>query len=259
MNKRLKVAWIIATILSLFTIVVGTYYVLRTKEQAEKSFAAADVSLYFDTTSLNSNINTILTLKLKINPATNQVTATEIYLTFDPVKISIESITNSASFPTVLKAASIDNSLGTASIILGSSPTNPVITASDVIDLRLKTKTVYGDTTVNVAQTSKVAAVGFDTSVLGTYGQMVIHIINPATATPSSTATPTGLPSPTPTSSLSAFPNWDVDQNGLINIVDIGLVSDQYGVENPTNIRVDVDRNGIVNIIDIGTIIDHYQ
>lgn len=66
-------------------------------------------------------------------------------------------------------------------------------------------------------------------------------------------------PSPSPSPSPVAYPNWDVDQNGLIDIVDIGIVVDDYGSTNPVRPRSDVDRNGIVNIVDIGIIVDHYQ
>lgn len=70
------------------------------------------------------------------------------------------------------------------------------------------------------------------------------------------TAAPTASPLPT---SIGTIPNWDVDQNGVINVVDIGLVVDQYGKTTFANPRVDVDRNGTVNIIDIGIVVDHYQ
>lgn len=76
------------------------------------------------------------------------------------------------------------------------------------------------------------------------------------TASPSPRPTTTASPSPT---AIGAKPNWDVNQSGTIDILDIGLVVDQYGKTNFTNIRVDVDRNGKINIVDIGIIVDHYQ
>ncbi len=79
-----------------------------------------------------------------------------------------------------------------------------------------------------------------------------------ATATTRPTATATTRPTATATS-VGTIPNWDVDQNGVINVVDIGLVVDQYGKTNFTNPRVDIDRNGTVNVIDIGIIVDHYR
>jgi hypothetical protein len=40
--------------------------------------------------------------------------------------------------------------------------------------------------------------------------------------------------------------------------VDIGIVVDNYGKSIITNLRVDVNADGAVDIIDIGIVIDHY-
>lgn len=74
-----------------------------------------------------------------------------------------------------------------------------------------------------------------------------------ATATSNPTASPTTSPNPT------EYPAWDVDQNGHTNIVDIGLVIDNYDRQDFSNPRVDVNKNGVADIIDIGIIIDHYE
>jgi uncharacterized protein (DUF2141 family) len=50
----------------------------------------------------------------------------------------------------------------------------------------------------------------------------------------------------------------DVDGNGIVNIVDIGLIIDNYGKTPPPNPKTDIDGNGTVNIVDIGIVIDHY-
>ncbi len=406
-----KIAWIVTTVISLFAITVGTYYSIRTKEQAENSNAAADVSLYFDTPSLNASINTVLTPKLKINPTTNQVTAVEVYLTFDKDKLNINSITNASTFAKVLKGAVIDNTQGTASFILGINggvgiTPVPVTAVSDVVTLNVTTKGVYGDVAINVATNSRASAKGLDTSVLGNFGQMVIHVLGSPSPTPTPTRspspTPTASPSPTPTRSPSptptaspnlvvnstlscsgtnllfntttnvptnisepnyiftvikdnttlqkvivkaqntsvtvngiidgkvtqveggfggltegsgyvsrlpiymdgrtyglyiyngtftsgsyvvgsllasntftipncgwsnptptptsaTYPAWDVDRNGIINVVDIGLVSDNYGKTVPSTPRADVNLDGTINIVDIGLVVDHYQ
>jgi hypothetical protein len=251
-NKKPKAVWIVTTVIALVAIIGGTYYVSRTEEQATSSNAAADVTLNFNTPNLNSNINTVLTPRLIVSPTTNQVTAVEVYLTFDKNKLSINSITNATKFGTVLKAPVIDNNAGTASFTLGINggvgiTPVPVTVVSDVVNISLTTKAIYGSTTINVATNSRVSAKGVDTSVLGTYGQMVINIINSAS------------PAPSPTSSSTTYPAWDVDQSGTTNIVDIGLIVDNYGSNAPTNSRVDVNGDGTINVIDIGVVVDHYQ
>lgn len=81
---------------------------------------------------------------------------------------------------------------------------------------------------------------------------------------PSPTPTPTRSPSPTPTRSPSPspspipYPDWDINRDGIINIVDIGLIIDNYEESILTNLRVDVNHDGSVDIIDIGIVLDHY-
>ncbi len=62
-------------------------------------------------------------------------------------------------------------------------------------------------------------------------------------------------PQPTGTS----YPSWDVDRNGVVNIVDIGLVVDNYGKNLSSNPRADVNGDGTINIVDIGIVVDYYQ
>jgi len=54
-------------------------------------------------------------------------------------------------------------------------------------------------------------------------------------------------------------PNWDIDGNGVVSILDIVLVSNQYGSTGGNGwIRQDVDNNGVVNVLDIGLVSNHY-
>lgn len=85
------------------------------------------------------------------------------------------------------------------------------------------------------------------------------------TATPVATASPTPkgqTPGPTvaPTAtSTGTLRPADVNADGLINIIDIGIIIDNYGrTTGLTTPRADVNGDGIVNIIDIGIAIDNY-
>lgn len=55
-----------------------------------------------------------------------------------------------------------------------------------------------------------------------------------------------------------AFPPWDIDLNGKVNIIDIGILIDNYAKLPISNLRTDVNSDGSVDIVDIGIIIDHY-
>ncbi len=65
--------------------------------------------------------------------------------------------------------------------------------------------------------------------------------------------------------SVSLFPNdvravllGDVDGNGKVDIIDIGIVIDNYAKSPIPNIRADVNSDGRIDIIDIGLVIDNY-
>jgi len=242
MKDKPKTTWIVTTVIALFAIVVGTYYSSREREQATSSNAAADVTLAFNTPSLNSNINTTLSPRITINPTTNQVTAVEVNLTFDPAKMTINTITNSGTFAKTLKDPVINNTTGTASFTYGINVVDnttpvPVTVVSDVAVINLTTKSSVGDAVLRIANTSIATAKGVDTSVLGTYGSMTIKIAN----------------------ANQTYENWDVNTDNVINIIDIGLVVDNYESSSPTTTRADVNGDGIINIIDIGIVVDHYQ
>ncbi len=244
MKNKPKTTWIVTTVIALFAIVVGTYYSSREKEQATSSNAAADVSLAFNTATINSNINTTLTPRIIINPTTNQVTAVEVNLTFDPTKMTINSITNSGVFGKTLKSPVIDNVTGSASFVYGinvvaNTTPVPVTSTSDVATISLTTKSVAGDATLAIKNTSIATAKGLDTSVLGTYGTMIIKVAS--------------------TSTTPAYPSWDVNTDNNINVLDIGLVVDNYGSSTPSTPRADVNGDGTINIVDIGIVVDHYQ
>jgi hypothetical protein len=264
MKNKKNIYWVVSIAISIVAIFFGVYYSSSIKEFANKSDAAADVSLYLEPTTSNLVTNSVLTPMLRINPTTNQVTAIEASLTFDASKLSIESITPASNY-IVLKAAVVDNTAGTASIVLGIkggvgiTPV-PVTTTSDVASIRIRSKAVVGDAIIRVASTSRVAAKNIDTNVAGTYGQMTVHIT--AAATPTSTAVPTAtatiIPTVTPTATATTYADWDVDENGSVDVIDIGIIVDNYGLDAVIRPRADVDKNGSINVIDIGIVVDHY-
>lgn len=51
----------------------------------------------------------------------------------------------------------------------------------------------------------------------------------------------------------------DVNGDGVVNIVDIGMTIDHYGEAADKMPKADINNDGIINIVDIGIIIDNYQ
>lgn len=90
------------------------------------------------------------------------------------------------------------------------------------------------------------------------------------TASPTPTPRPSGSPTPTPRVTPTPTPRsatptpgitiQAVDVNGdkIINIIDIGIVVDNYGKNPIQNAKADINRDGAVDIIDIGLIVDKY-
>jgi hypothetical protein len=69
--------------------------------------------------------------------------------------------------------------------------------------------------------------------------------------------TPQNTNTPVPTGSGIGKPG-DINGDNKVDIVDVGLVIDNYGRNPIPNIKTDINNDGVVNIIDIGIIIDNY-
>lgn len=83
------------------------------------------------------------------------------------------------------------------------------------------------------------------------------------TSTSAPTATNTVAPSATATSAPTATNTTapkigDVNNDGIVNIADVGIIIDVYGTSPAGDARADLNKDGRVNIIDIGIVIDHY-
>jgi len=95
--------------------------------------AAPASMLYFTPASNTISNGANLPLAVMINPGTNAISAVALHITYDQTKLSLDSITPSATFSLVLLAASIDNTNGTASIDLGVPTTSPSATTTSII------------------------------------------------------------------------------------------------------------------------------
>lgn len=76
------------------------------------------------------------------------------------------------------------------------------------------------------------------------------------TPTGVATATPTGLATNTPTP--APIPG-DIDGDGHVNIVDVGILVDNYDQDPVPDPRADIDGDGKVTIVDVGILIDNYE
>ncbi len=182
-----KAVLIVVAVLTLLAIPVTVFLVAQRQEVRKR--AAPATTLALTPTSVTKQVGDTFSLEVKIDTGENQVVATEINLTFDPEKLSAESITNGALFPNILTSGTVES--GSASISVGApSSSQPVNGTGTVAVVRFKALAIT-DTPVSVrfAQTTFVGS-------LGEGSNNVLVGTNPARVT---ITQPSLTPSPTPT------------------------------------------------------------
>lgn len=174
----------------------------------------------------------------------------DLDITFDKSKLTITKepsfSVNSTNTVSVTDMATANTS-GRITFVAGVDPTKISTAPSGTfqigsIEFTNKSSFTSGTTTIGI-QTSESQFVDMDAT------PFTISSIN-TTVIFSSLSTST----PNPNSSV-----WDVNSDGAVNILDIGLVVDKYGDSASGGTRVDVNRDGRVDVIDIGIIVDHYE
>jgi hypothetical protein len=59
---------------------------------------------------------------------------------------------------------------------------------------------------------------------------------------------------------LSLAPNWDVNNDGICDLLDFNAISNSYGSEGNSGwIREDVDNNGKISVLDLALVSEHYE
>ncbi len=294
MDNKKKLITAIVFLVLVASIIAGVLLVRENQNISEK--AAPATNLTFSPVSVALIKGQTFTTNSRINTGTNLVTGIDIEISYNPAIIQLSQITPTSSLSIFTNAATgqvikneINNTNGTARFIAFVLDKNSGITGQK--DILAISGTVMANAQpatyqITYSATTSIAAMNESQNSLLSKSAFSLNVTNPTpTPSPSPTATPTKSPSPTPTPTKSpsptptptksptatptkspspspspiAYPDWDVDQSGTTNIIDIGLVVDDYGNPNPITPRADVDKNGTINIIDIGIIVDHYQ
>jgi hypothetical protein len=127
-----------------------------------RTLAAPDSSLFFSPATRTVNLGDNFSLAAKINPGSNQVTAVELHVTFDQTKFRLDSITSSTDFPVIFDN-SINNTNGTATMIVGIAAANPyvpVTTEVTVATFTFHALALVNGSAINITNSSVAAAVG---------------------------------------------------------------------------------------------------
>lgn len=90
----------------------------------------AETVLAFDPTVVQAVRGETFTLTATVDTAVNQISGAELYVDFDPTKLSLEQISAAADFSLVLQEPDIDNVKGGGSIALGVPLEQPTTTGN---------------------------------------------------------------------------------------------------------------------------------
>lgn len=241
-------------------------------------------------TSVNTtyNRNQEYVASVFVDTRGQSITAAQVEVQWDTNYLDVLEITNANYLPVTLINGAVSGNKAT--ITLGAQVTASGATPKNgtgvLANIRFRTKTQVGTSQMSFTSNTQIAAVGSTVNVLGTTEALSINVVSGSTPSPTPTGagntptpTPTRSPSPTPTqggstptptptatggkvtptpTSTGTLRPADVNSDGIINIIDIGIIIDNYGRTTGFYPRSDVNGDGIVNIIDIGIVIDNY-
>jgi len=206
----------------------------------------------------------------------NSVSFAAITLNFDKDLINLsQEITYTDKLDKEIITTTKDqaNSNGQLELIRGLSPENISNGPSGsfkVASITLESKTNNDNVATSISFANNCQIVATDEAVFNLTTNNLVITLNPvstSTPTSSSTASATIAPTPTSTSISTASPTaiptasnklGDVNNDGVINIIDLGIVIEHYAENTNDYSKGDVNNDSVVNIIDIGIIIDNY-
>jgi aspartate 1-decarboxylase len=123
------------------------------------------------------------------------------------------------------------NGAASMTLAVGDSFTDPGATASDNVDGDISGSVVVGGDTV-------------DTSTAGTY--VITYDVSDAAGNPAQEVTRTVIVRDT------QIPDWDVNQDGLVNVLDMIRVGQHFNESGAAGwIREDANKDGVVNVLDL--------
>lgn len=263
MNKKVIISlFSIFFILGVLALVV--YYVRFRQNTSPIRASGIDLRLVSTTTSVNKNDE--LDVDVYIDTKGMSITGSDLEIKYDPNLLLAESITPGNFLPVVFVPGKITS--GLAKIVLGCNVTDPKNGNGILASVKFKVLGEATNTSIYFDSTTAISALGQTTSVLGTPDALNLTIATSPVDAPVSeaTATPSVLPTPTPdtqapTSSRSGeagAKTGDINGDGNVNIVDIGIIIDNYGKNPIPNPKTDLNNDGTINIVDIGIVIDNY-
>ncbi len=192
---------IILLVLVVGLVVAAVLVRVRQEIRRRAAVTGVDFSLVASKTSLNPGEN--FTVDIVMNTNEYRVSATEIHIAFDSNILEAQSIQDSGFLPVVLPPGPQVGS-GTASIVLGSLPSDPKQGTATVATINFLAKNSSGAATeIRFDSGTQTAALGNTGDVTRNLNPTSVTVLGAApSATPTTgpgTPTPTKTPTPKPT------------------------------------------------------------
>lgn len=268
---------ILSVSFTLVILVLGVYYVRF--RQSTGPVHAEGVQVQLVSTNTNVKSGDEFVVDVYIDTKGMSVTASDLRVRYDPQLLQAESITPGNFLPVVLLPQQLTS--GFAQIVLGCSVTEPKNGTGIVESVKFKVLGQGATANIYFGPASAIAALGQSTNVMTSPTSLNIIIEAGATALPTPTPLATTAPSPTESPIATAAPlsipagspvgspppapvppggtkPGDVNGDGIVNVVDIGIIIDNYGKNPIPDPRADLSGDGNVNVVDIGIVVDNY-
>lgn len=153
--------------------------------------AAPDSILYFNPGTASVEVGDDFSLDAMIDPGVNEVTAVEIHVTFDPAILRLDGVSTADSpFSNTFQAASINNTNGTASLIVGvpaTTPVVPVTTEAKIATFNFHSLDEGSGSSVVFESTSVASALGEVDDVITARNSASVTVTAPDVTAPSVT------------------------------------------------------------------------
>lgn len=261
MGTSKKITTIFVYVMALFGIGVGTYLVSQNQNIGER--AAPTPALYINPSTLSINPNQTFSLDVMVDSPSKHINGVDIKLTFDPSGfevINIEEGSKTSKLDNVVtEQTTIDNLTGKLSFVAFTTDKTQAIRGAKIkiFSVHLKSKGSSGVYDFNLDPQSIVTAIDEPSNIISLYSGSKITVRGTSSPKPAATQTPAASPVPSTISTPAKWKRPDLNRDGFINIIDIGILLDNYNLP-ITNIYYDINSDDVINIIDIGIVIDNY-
>lgn len=234
--SKVKIIFLVLGI-AILTGGIFTGTLLVQKNQKLRSKAAPATTLSISPSTQNKLREGIFTQNVIMNTGVNQITGVQFEIRFNPQAIEIVSIQKGSGIASLDQQIknSIDNTTGKISYAVYTLSINRAINGQNIqaltINGKVKSLAGVGSYSTTFDATTALSGVLEEQNVL--------------------TGTTPG--------SIVVYKKGDVNNNGVVDIVDIGIVLDNFDSSPPTDPRANLNGDNVVNIVDIGIVIDNFE